>query len=140
MSALRKWFFSGLLVVLPLAVTVWVLQWIIGTLDQTLLILPAAWHPDRILGLHIPGLGVLLALAVLLLVGAIASNSATTAEVGFAAAHACGRPYYLEPRIDLQPAMNFDVSLRWPGLVAMPSTFNARVGVILDGYLMRASQ
>lgn len=74
------------------------------------------------------------------IVGAIASNSATTAEVGFAAAHACGRPYYLEPRIDLQPAMNFDVSLRWPGLVAMPSTFNARVGVILDGYLMRASQ
>lgn len=72
--------------------------------------------------------------------GAIASNSAATAEVGFAAAHACGRPYYLEPNIDLQPAMNFDVSLIWPGLVAMPSGFNARVGVILDGYMLRASQ
>ncbi len=72
--------------------------------------------------------------------GAIASNSATTAEVGFANAYAAGRPYYVEPRIDLQPAMNFDVTLVWPGLVAMPSTFNARVGVILDGYLLRASQ
>lgn len=72
--------------------------------------------------------------------GAIASNSATTSEVGFVAAHACGRPYYLEPNIDLQPAMNFDVSLIWPGLVAMPSGFNARVGVILDGYMLRASQ
>ena len=74
MHALRKWFFAGLLVVLPVAVTVWVVQWIIGTLDQTLLILPGAWQPDRVLGFHVPGLGVLLALAILLLVGAIASN------------------------------------------------------------------
>ena len=74
MHALRKWFFAGLLVVLPVAVTVWVVQWIIGTLDQTLLILPGAWQPDRVLGFHVPGLGVLLALSILLLVGAIASN------------------------------------------------------------------
>jgi uncharacterized membrane protein len=74
MSALRKWFFAGLLVVLPLAITVWVLQWILGTLDQTLLILPASWQPDLLIGVHIPGLGVLLALAILLVVGAVASN------------------------------------------------------------------
>ncbi len=74
MSALRKWFFAGLLVVLPLAITVWVLQWILGTLDQTLLILPTDWHPDRLFGIHIPGLGVLLALAILLVVGAVTSN------------------------------------------------------------------
>ena len=74
MGPLRKWFFAGLLVIVPVAVTMWVLQWIISTLDQTLLILPEAWHPDRVLGLHIPGLGVLLALAILLVVGAITSN------------------------------------------------------------------
>lgn len=74
MSALRKWLFAGLLVVLPLAITVWVLQWILGTLDQTLLILPAAWHPDRVFGFHVPGLGVLLAVGILLLVGAVTSN------------------------------------------------------------------
>ena len=74
------------------------------------------------------------------IVGAISSNSATVAEVGFAAAHAAGRPYYVEPRIDLLPAMNFDVTLRWPGLVPTTSTFNGRAGVILDGYLLRASQ
>lgn len=72
--------------------------------------------------------------------GAIASNSATTAEVGFAQANAGGRAYYLEPPVLLQPAMNWVVSLNWPGLVAMTSTFNARVGVILDGAVMRASQ
>jgi uncharacterized membrane protein len=74
MAPLRKWFFAGLLVVLPLAITAWVIQWIVGTLDQTLLILPIAWHPDRLFGVHVPGLGVVLALGILLLVGAITSN------------------------------------------------------------------
>ena len=74
MAALRRWLFAGLLVLAPLGITLWVLQWIVGTLDQTLLILPQAWQPDRLLGFRVPGLGVLLALGILLLVGAITSN------------------------------------------------------------------
>ncbi len=74
MHALRKWLLAGLLVMVPVAITVAVLRWVIDTLDQTLLILPEAWHPDRVFGVHIPGLGVLLTLAILLLVGAGASN------------------------------------------------------------------
>lgn len=69
-----------------------------------------------------------------------ASNSATTAEVGAQAGKANGRPYYVEPNILLQPAMNFEALLRWPAAVALPSGFNARVGVILDGYMLRSSQ
>ncbi len=65
---------TGLLVIVPGVITVWVLHWIVGTLDQTLAILPEAWHPDRLLGMHIPGFGVLLTLAILLSVGAVASN------------------------------------------------------------------
>lgn len=72
--------------------------------------------------------------------GAIASNSATTAQVGFAVTKGEGRPYYLEPRISIQPAVNFEVLLKWPNAVALPSGFNARVGVVLDGYSMRAAQ
>jgi uncharacterized membrane protein len=74
MSALRKWFVAGLLVIVPVAVTVAVLQWVIGTLDSTLEILPGDWHPDRLLGYHVPGFGVLLTLAILLIVGAVVSN------------------------------------------------------------------
>lgn len=74
MSALRKWLIAGLLVIVPLVITLGVLNWIIGTLDQTLAILPEAWQPDRLLGVHIPGFGVILTLVILLGVGGIASN------------------------------------------------------------------
>ena len=74
MAAIRRWLLAGLLVLVPLAVTVWLLNWIIGTLDQTLQILPGDWHPDKLLGFHIPGFGVLLALAIVLLIGAVATN------------------------------------------------------------------
>ncbi len=74
MSAVRKWLVAGLLVIVPVAITLSVLQWIIGTLDRTLLILPESWQPDRLIGVHIPGLGVLLTLAILLLVGGVVSN------------------------------------------------------------------
>ncbi len=74
MSALRKWLIAGLLVIVPLVITLGVLNWIIGTLDQTLAILPEAWQPDKLLGMHIPGFGVILTLLILLLVGGITSN------------------------------------------------------------------
>ncbi len=74
MAALRKWVLAGLLVIVPVAITVWVLEWIVSTLDKTLLILPADWQPDKLLGFHLPGLGVLLALTILLVVGGTASN------------------------------------------------------------------
>jgi uncharacterized membrane protein len=74
MSALRKWLVAGLLAIVPLAATLAVLRWIVNTLDATLLILPEAWQPDRLIGYHIPGFGVLLMLAILLIIGATASN------------------------------------------------------------------
>ncbi len=74
MTNVRKWFFAGLLVLVPLAITIWLLEWAISSLDKTLLLLPKAWQPDNLLGMHIPGFGVILTLVVLLLVGALVSN------------------------------------------------------------------
>ena len=74
MASLRKWLFAGLLVLVPLIITLWVLDWVVSTLDQTLRILPTAWHPDQLFGFHVPGLGVVFALAVVLSIGALASN------------------------------------------------------------------
>jgi uncharacterized membrane protein len=74
MKSIRKWLLAGLLVIVPIMVTLWVLEWIVTSLDKTLQILPNAWHPDKLIGFHIPGLGVILAFAILLVVGAAASN------------------------------------------------------------------
>ncbi|MDH6591055.1 putative membrane protein [Variovorax sp. TBS-050B] len=73
MLALRKWLFSGLLVIVPLFITLAVLKWIIDTLDQTLWVLPASWQ-SWLHDNNVRGLGVLLTLAILLVVGAVASN------------------------------------------------------------------
>ena len=78
--------------------------------------------------------------AMLDLSSSSATNSATTSLVAQTLAKAAGRPYYIEPRVTLQPSVNFEVLLRWPALVPTISTNNARVGVILDGYQLRASQ
>lgn len=68
-------------------------------------------------------------------------NGATTAiSQGAQLLKAGGRPFFVEPSIALQPAVNFEVTIKYPAAVAMASGFNGRVGVILDGYLMRASQ
>lgn len=74
MASFRKWLFAGLLVLAPLIITVWVLEWVVSTLDMTLKILPRAWQPDQFIGLHIPGLGVIFAFVVVLSIGALASN------------------------------------------------------------------
>jgi uncharacterized membrane protein len=83
MASIRKWLLSGLLVIVPLTITLLVLQWVLNFLDQTLLILPDSWQPDKLLGFHIPGFGVLLALGSLLLVGAVASNFVGKKLVGW---------------------------------------------------------
>lgn len=74
---------------------------------------------------------------------ALATTSATAGEVALVTSRAGGRAYALDngvPGINLQPVVNFDVTLKWPAPVATPSGFNARVGVILDGIMNRASQ
>ena len=71
---MKKYLLTGLLVWVPLGVTAWVLKVTIGTLDQSLLILPTTWRPDAWLGMHIPGLGVILTVLILLVTGLIVRN------------------------------------------------------------------
>ena len=74
MTKLRKWLLAGLLVLAPLVITFWVLEWLVSSLDKTLQILPQAWQPDQLFGLHIPGVGVVFAFLLVLSIGALASN------------------------------------------------------------------
>jgi len=71
---MKRYLVAGLLVWVPLGITLWVLHFLVTTLDQTLRLLPEAWHPDRLLGYHVPGLGVVMSLLVLIGTGVIAAT------------------------------------------------------------------
>lgn len=65
---LRRWFIAGLIVWLPIAATLVVVRFIVNLLNASLLLIPPFWRPD------IPGLGVLLSIALLIGTGAFAAN------------------------------------------------------------------
>jgi uncharacterized membrane protein len=71
---MKRYLIAGLLVWVPLGITFYVINWLVTTLDQTLLLVPEALRPERLVGFHIPGLGVLMSFAILLLTGVIAAN------------------------------------------------------------------
>ena len=67
---MKKYLITGLVVWIPVGITIWVLNAIVSTMDQTLKLLPLDWLPER----HIPGLGVMLTIVVVLVTGVAASN------------------------------------------------------------------
>ncbi|NOU25937.1 MAG: DUF502 domain-containing protein [Methylotenera sp.] len=71
---MKKYFITGLLVLVPLFITAWVLSGIIGMMDNSLYLLPENWRPKAQLGLEIPGVGALLTLLIIFLTGVIATN------------------------------------------------------------------
>lgn len=71
---MKRYLVAGLLVWVPLGITIWVLHFLVTTLDQTLLLFPESAQPDRLIGMHIPGFGVVLSFLILLATGVIAAN------------------------------------------------------------------
>lgn len=71
---MKKYFITGLLVLVPLLITVWVLKTLIGVMDQSLLLLPVAWRPEAQFGLAIPGIGAILTLLIIFFTGLVATN------------------------------------------------------------------
>jgi uncharacterized membrane protein len=71
---MKKYLITGLLVLVPLVITIWVLKSLIGIMDQSLLLLPEEWHPHTLIGRDIPGFGVILTFAIVLITGLIATN------------------------------------------------------------------
>lgn len=74
LATFRKYFISGLLVWLPILVTVIVFKFLFDLLDKSLLLLPTNLQPDAILGFHIPGVGAILTLVVIFFTGVFAAN------------------------------------------------------------------
>jgi uncharacterized membrane protein len=71
---LKKYLITGLLIWIPLVITIWVLKVVVDMLDQSLLLLPAALHTENWLGVHIPGLGAILTVVIVFATGVFATN------------------------------------------------------------------
>jgi len=71
---LKKYFITGLLIWVPLGITLWVLDLLVSTMDQTLRLLPEQFQTESWLGFHVPGMGVVMTFIVVLGTGLVAAN------------------------------------------------------------------
>ncbi len=71
---MKRYFITGLLIWVPLGITAWALKFLISTMDQSLLLLPAGLHPEALVGVYVPGMGVVLTLLVVFLTGLLTTN------------------------------------------------------------------
>lgn len=71
---MKRYFIAGLLVWIPLGITLWILKFIIDTMDQSLLLLPRDFRPETVFGRAIPGVGAVLTVFIVLVTGVFAAN------------------------------------------------------------------
>lgn len=71
---IRRWVIAGLLIWVPVVVTVWVLQLLINFLDRSLMLVPSVWRPENLIGYHIPGIGIVLSFLLIIVTGCLAAN------------------------------------------------------------------
>ncbi len=74
MAALRKYLLAGIVALTPILVTVALIDWLIDLSDQALSMLPEQYQPEALLGINIPGLGIILALFAIIIIGALLSH------------------------------------------------------------------
>ena len=73
-ATVRRYFVAGLLVWIPLVITLWVLKLLVDLMDQSLLLVPAQFRSEALFGFHVPGMGMILTVAIVLATGALAAN------------------------------------------------------------------
>ena len=71
---MKRYLIAGLLVWVPLGITMWVLHFLVTSLDSILLLLPETARPETLLGFYIPGIGVVVAFLILLVTGVMTAN------------------------------------------------------------------
>jgi uncharacterized membrane protein len=71
---LRNYLIAGLLIWIPVMVTVWVIRFLSGILDQSLVLLPPSWRPEALVGQYVPGVGIILSFLLLVVTGVVVRN------------------------------------------------------------------
>jgi uncharacterized membrane protein len=70
----RNYLIGGLLIWIPIMITVWVVRFLSGILDSSLVLLPPSWRPEAVFGTYVPGVGIVLSLVLLFVTGVVVKN------------------------------------------------------------------
>lgn len=76
LAKLRKYIITGLLIWVPLGITIFVVRLLVNLMDKTILLLPLTWRPDAVFGFDVPGLGIVLSAMIIFITGFILTNIA----------------------------------------------------------------
>jgi len=71
---IRNYMIGGLLIWIPIMITVWVVRFLSGILDSSLVLLPPSWRPEAVFGTYVPGVGIVLSLVLLFVTGVLVKN------------------------------------------------------------------
>jgi len=83
LAKLRTYFFTGLVITAPIAITVWATVWFITFFDSWVKpLLPLRYTPDTYLPIKVPGVGLVLTLVAITLIGALARNLVGRTVIG----------------------------------------------------------
>jgi uncharacterized membrane protein len=75
-ATLRKYIITGLLIWIPLGITILVIKLMVDLMDKTIVLLPPSWRPEAVFGFDIPGLGIVIGAMIIFITGFILTNIA----------------------------------------------------------------
>jgi len=73
-SPIKRWLFTGIILLVPIVVTIYLFLGVVTAMDGLIGLIPKAWQPDNLIGFHVPGLGVLLTLIIVLITGMLGTS------------------------------------------------------------------
>jgi len=73
-SHIKRWLFTGIILLVPIVVTIYLFLSIVNAMDGLIRLIPAIWQPDQLIGFHLPGLGVVLTLIIVLITGMLGTS------------------------------------------------------------------
>lgn len=71
---LKRIFLTGLAVVIPVGLTLYILSFIIGIMDNLLRVIPSEYHPDNLFQVHVPGLGAIVTVILIFICGLVTTS------------------------------------------------------------------
>jgi len=83
LGKLRKYIITGLLIWIPLGITIFVIKLLVNLMDNTIVLLPPAWRPEALFGFDVPGLGIVISAMVIFITGFFLTNLAGRRIINF---------------------------------------------------------